>query len=90
MTDEELEALFVETGHKHHQAYHETDGIDPEWALWYASYLQARVWDGLGRVFTRSDLVYLLVRGDRQAQASDDPTQWPAIYAHLLRELADE
>lgn len=90
MTDEELEALLVETGHRHHEAYRESDGVDPEWAQWYASYLQARVWDGLGRIFTRSELTHLLIRGNREAQESDDPSQWPAIYTRLLRELAAE
>ena len=28
-------------GRAHHQAFIETDGEDPEWPLWYASYLQA-------------------------------------------------
>ena len=34
------------------------------------------------------EIVYVLMSGDRQAQASDDPSQWPTIYAHLLREQA--
>ena len=88
MTDEELIALFVETGHKHHQAYIESDGADAEWALWYAGYVQTKLWDGLGKLFTRSEIVYLLVRGDREAQVSDDPSQWAAVYARLFREAA--
>ena len=90
MTDEELVAILVETGHKHHQAYQESDGVDPGWALWYASFLQARIWDGLGRLFSRSDFVYLLKTGDREAKVSDDPSQWPAIYVRLFREFATE
>ena len=90
MTDEEIEALLVETGHKHHQAYRNSDGVDPEWAQWHASYLQARLWDGLGTLFSRSMLTYLMVHGDLLAQASEDPSQWPAIYARLLREQAAE
>jgi len=90
MTDEELHALLLETGHKHHEAYAESDGADPEWALWYAAYMQARIWDGLGRVLSRSDLVYLFKLGDREARASEDPAQWPVIYARLLREFAAE
>ena len=88
MTDEELTALLIETGHRHHQAYEETDGADPEWPLFYAGYLQAKLWDRLGKPFSRSELVWLLVQGDREARASEDPSQWPAIYGRLLREHA--
>jgi len=35
-------------------------------------------------------IVYGLIRGDREAQASDDPSNWPTIYARLLKELATE
>ena len=88
MTDEELQALFVDTGHKHHQAYIESDGADAEWPLWYAAHLQTRLWDGLGRLLSRREIVYLLVKGDLEAQASDDPSDWPAVYARLFREAA--
>ena len=90
MTDQELQAILIEVGHRHHQAYQESDGADPDWALWYAGYLQARIWDGLGPLLSRSDLVYLLKQGDREARASDDPSEWPAIYTRLLREFAAE
>ena len=88
MTDEELEALLVETGHKHHEAYRDSDGVDPEWAQWYAAYLQARIWDSVGRLLSRSELTYLLIRGDREAKSSDDPSQWTVIYSRLLREAS--
>jgi NAD(P)H-hydrate epimerase len=88
MTDGELAALLVETGHRHHQAYLEADGVDPEWASWYAGYLQAHLWDRLGALLSRSEITYLLIRGDREVRESDDPSQWPSIYAGLLREAA--
>ena len=88
MTDDELEALLVDTGSKHHQAYLESDGADPEWAAWYAGYLQAHLWDRLGSLLSRSEITYLLIRGDREARESGDPSQWAAIYARLLREAA--
>lgn len=90
MTDEELQALLVETGRKHHEAYRDSDGADPEWAQWYAAYVQARIWDRLGRLLSRSELTYLLIRGDREARSSADPSQWPVIYTRLLREAAAE
>ena len=35
-----LAELIVQTGHHHHQAYLSSDGVDPEWAAWYAGYLK--------------------------------------------------
>ena len=90
MTDEELAALLTETGHKHHQAYIGSDGFDPEWASWYAGYLQTKLWDGLGELLPRSVIVYAMIRGDREAGDSDDPSEWPGVYARLLQQLAAE
>lgn len=90
MTDEELVALLIETGQKHHEAYIESDGADPEWASWYAGHLQGHLWDRLGRLLSRSEITYLLIRGDREAQQSADPSQWAVIDARLLRDAAAE
>ena len=82
----ELAALLKETGAAHHDAYLASDGIDPEWASWYAPYLQARLGDSLGRSVTRSELTYLLVRAERQQAAEADPSPWPEFYASVLLE----
>jgi NAD(P)H-hydrate epimerase len=84
ITRQELADLFVETGQAHHQAYIESDGVDPEWAVWYAPYLQAHLGDRLGQVLARADLVYLLVRAAREHAALDDPPPWPEFYAGLV------
>lgn len=84
MTVDQLAELITETGHRHHQAYLEADGADPEWPLWYAGYLQARIWDALGPVPTRSRLVYLLLAGERAHSESGDETPWPRFYAQLI------
>ena len=88
MTDDELEALLVETGQRHHQAYIEADGADPEWASWYAAYLQAHLWDRLGRLLPRSEITYLLIRGDLEARERGEPANWASIDARLLRDAA--
>jgi len=86
ISETELAALLTETGHKHHQAYAESDGADPEWALWYAGYIQAKLWDGAGRLPGQSELIYLLVKADREFTASGDDGPWPRYYARLLLE----
>jgi hypothetical protein len=83
MTDraEQLEALFQEVGQKHHEAFLETDGTDPEWPLWYADWLVDKLPALLGTDLTKSELVYLLVRLSKEQarQAPDMP--WPQFYA---------
>lgn len=85
--EKELSALFLETGMKHHHAYSASDGVDPEWALFYAGYLQTRLWDRLGRVPTRSELIHLLVAADRAFQATGQAQEeWPVFYAKFFIE----
>ena len=79
-----IEALLRETGGRHHQAFISSNGVDPEWPLWYAGYLQTRMWDELGRLPSRSELVHLLVECDRAYQAADSPGEWPPFYAQRL------
>lgn len=81
-----LASLLRETGERHHAAFVTSDGVDPEWALWYATDLQARLWDGLGRIPTRAELCFLLVGAERahRESGSDDP--WPGAYARFILE----
>ena len=81
---QELADLLMQTGQAHHAAYHESDGFDPEWASWYAPVLQAGIGDRLGRKLTRSELVYLLIKAQREHDALDDGSPWPAYYAEVL------
>lgn len=84
LTREELAELLDETGHHHHQAYADADGVDPEWALWYAGYLQTRMWDRAGMLPTRSQLVYLLIRGESELANADTDMPWPQYYAEAI------
>ena len=58
ITETELADLLRQTGERHHAAFIESDGADPEWALWYADYVQAHLWDRAGRLPSRGELVY--------------------------------
>lgn len=84
ITAAELADLLLEAGHRHHQAYAVTDGADPEWALWYAGYLQARLWDRTGSLPTRSKLVHLLLAAEEQHGATDGDVPWPPFYAESM------
>jgi NAD(P)H-hydrate epimerase len=84
LTLDDLAALLKRTGKSHHQAFAESDGADPEWALWYAGYLQAHLWDTAGRLPSRSELVYLLIAAERAHKASGSDEPWPLAYARSL------
>lgn len=84
MTEAELAVLLEETGRRHHAAFAATDGVDPEWALWYAGDVQARLWDAAGRLPTRSELVHLLVTAEREHIAAGTDEPWPPFYARLI------
>jgi NAD(P)H-hydrate epimerase len=86
ITEKELAALLRQTAERHHAAFAESDGADPEWALWYASEVQAHVWDRAGRLPSRGELVYLLVGAERAHAASGSDEPWPDMYARFLLE----
>lgn len=82
----EIADLLRRAGHAHHQAYLATDGGDPDWAIWYAGYLQAHLGDRLGAVLSRSELVYRLLKAEKAHVAADTDTPWPEFYAPILVE----
>lgn len=84
ITVEELAALIEETGHHHHQAYIDSDGADPEWPLWYAGYLQAKLWDRGGSLPTRSLLVHLLLGAETAYAEAGLSDPWPPFYAKVI------
>ena len=79
---QKIAALLKETGQAHHQAFIETDGSDPEWALFYASVLEKPLSSLLGKSLTQSRIVYELVRLDETTDTSEVP--WPEAYAREL------
>ena len=86
ITEAELARLLRETAKRHHTAFAASDGNDPEWALWYATDLQARLWDRAGRLPTRGELCYLLVGAERAHRASGSDEKWPVAYARFILE----
>ncbi len=90
MTDltrqQQVEALLLEAGEAHHQAYSATDGADEDWPIWYADYLRDRLAELLGARFSKSELVYLLIALDREVQRLAPGANWRAYYARALVE----
>lgn len=83
----QLAELLIETGRRHHEAFIETDGDDPEWPLWYAEYLQERVIPYLGVEPTRSKLVQCLLNAEEDHLSSGDDRPWQEFYARYILSL---
>ncbi len=73
--------VFLETGRAHHAAFAATDGVDPEWPIWYAEHLQAPIADALGTPFTKSQLVYCVMDADFEQTARAPESEWSEFYA---------
>jgi hypothetical protein len=81
---EAVAQLLTETSDAHHEAFHEHDGDDPEWPLWYAEYLLDRLEPLLDADLTRSELVYALVRAERERRGDSSSERWPEYYGGWL------
>ncbi len=86
----EIVVLFEQVDTAHKEAFREMGGKDPEWPLWYASYLQASIGELFGRNFTKSELVYCLIFVDREFNAVESHAPWPEYYAdHFFKHFAE-
>jgi hypothetical protein len=81
---QQLEEMFREVKDAHVQAFVETDGADPDWPIWYADYLLARLGDLLHAKFTRSELVYLLVKVEGERTREAPGADWYRYYARFF------
>ncbi len=73
--------LLTETAQAHHKAFESSDGEDPEWPIWYADFLRDRLANEFGFEYTRSRLIYCLIRADIEHQARAPDTDWAEFYA---------
>ena len=85
-TVEEIADLLHEAAETHHVVYRIVDGDDPDWASWYADWLLnlSELADLLGAKPVRSELVYLLVRLDKEYTATQPGERWEDVYAREL------
>jgi hypothetical protein len=76
--------LFGTAHQAHFKAYEAVDGADAEWPLWYADYLHQPLTALLGVSLTKSELVHLLVRADREHRRQAPDADWRGYYADLF------
>jgi hypothetical protein len=79
--------LLHEAAETHHQVYRITDGDDPDWASWYAEWLirLSELPKMLGSTPVRSELVYLLVKLDKDYSSGDVAGRWEDYYAERIQ-----
>ncbi|MBE0408138.1 MAG: hypothetical protein IBX69_00215 [Anaerolineales bacterium] len=81
---DEVEKLLQDAANAHHDAYLATDGFDPEWPIWYAEYLLEPLSSILQVSITKSELVYLLVRMDKEQSEIPAGEDWYSSYTNKL------
>ena len=81
--------LLEEASETHHQVFRITDGVDDDWASWYADWLldHSELPQLLGARPVRSHLVYALVDLDRAYTHDSEGVAWPEFYAARLPAL---
>ena len=85
-TPGEIADLLHEAAETHHVVYRIVDGDDPDWASWYADWLLhlSELPDLLGTKPVRSELVYTLVKLDKEYSAAKPAERWEDYYAREL------
>jgi hypothetical protein len=87
----EVSPLLHEAGETHHQVFRITDGVDDDWASWYADWLVnlSELSSILAANPVRSELVWLLVRLDKEYTANQPQEPWEDWYAaEIVRHFA--
>jgi hypothetical protein len=80
-----LADLLHQTSEDHHIAFKETDGVDPDWSIWYAGrLLEKGIEKMLDATLLKSDLIYLLVGADKEINRTAPGAKWEAWYADYL------
>ena len=80
-----LADVFHQTAEDHHVAYAATDGVDPDWSIWYAGHLlDLGLEEMLDAKLLKSDLIYLLVLADKQQNLDAPGGRWERYYADFF------
>jgi hypothetical protein len=81
-----ISALLHEAGETHHLVYRITDGADDDWASFYADWLirLSELPDLLATKPVPSELVYMLVKLDKDYGTEETDEKWEDYYAERL------
>jgi hypothetical protein len=87
---DQIRKLLHEAAETHHLVYRITDGVDDDWATWYADWLtqHSELGDLLGRSLVRSHVTHHLVALDQEYERTAPDKPWEQFYAErLVREV---
>ena len=78
--------LLHEAAETHHVVFRITDGVDEDWATWYANWLVtlSELPTLVSRAPVHSELTALLVRLDRDYTSAAPDERWEDFYAREL------
>jgi catechol 2,3-dioxygenase-like lactoylglutathione lyase family enzyme len=78
--------ILRDAAETHHVVYRIVDGVDSDWASWYADWLVnlSPLAEALGSRPVRSELVWLLVDLDKWYVAHQPDRPWETVYAERL------
>ena len=78
--------LLGEAAETHHRVYRIVDGNDDDWASWYAAWLLdlSELPRVLGHKPARSELVYQLVKLDKEYTSRPREEGWEEFYARAI------
>jgi len=81
-----VRAILHEAAETHHTVYRIVDGNDADWASWYADWLikLSELPKLLGQPPVRSELIYALVRLDKEYLETKPDVAWEMFYAKAL------
>ena len=87
-TVQKISEVLHEAGETHHLVYRIVDGADDDWASWYADWLirLSELPELLAASPVRSELVYMLVRLDKEYAEQKPSEPWEQYYAARLVE----
>jgi hypothetical protein len=87
--DVRMAGLLEEAADTHHRVYRITDGVDDDWASWYADWLLelSELPQLLPASPVRSHLVHALVQLDRDHARAQTDEHWTHYYATRLPAL---
>ncbi|GAA4624128.1 hypothetical protein GCM10023196_023060 [Actinoallomurus vinaceus] len=82
-TTQAVRELLHEAGEVHHSVFRIVDGVDDDWASWYADWLVrlSELPELLATEPVRSELVYVLVSLDKRYTADAPDEDWEPYYA---------
>lgn len=81
-----VRSILHEAAETHHIVYRMVDGNDADWASWYADWLirLSELPGVLGMTPVRSELIYMLVKLDKEYVEKKPDDAWETFYAKEL------